>query len=269
MKKLLLSLTLSFTLLTSFTYYLNLNIKDNKVHHLSGESAKFPKESSENTWNAKNAANTEENKEKANEAFSNISSKSAPGSAAAATSVLLVNKSNKLSRSYIPEDLVTPKVEFISFADPSVKKMDSEAAEALEKLFDAAYADGISLLAVSSYRNYDYQKMLYNNKVKAAGKAEADKYVAQPGASEHQTGLAMDVLSTEYSSLDEGFGNTQAYKWLKENCADYGFIIRYPKDKANITKYNFEPWHIRYVGLTASKEIMDNEITLEEYLKGR
>lgn len=76
----------------------------------------------------------------------------------------------------------------------------------------------------------------------------------------------MDVLSDEYSSLDEGFVNTKAYEWLKENCYKYGFIIRYPKEKEDITKYNFEPWHIRYVGITHSKEITNKNLTLEEYL---
>jgi D-alanyl-D-alanine carboxypeptidase len=187
----------------------------------------------------------------------------------AKTSVLLVNKSNKLTQGYIPENLRVPNVKFISYADPSVKKMESEAADALEKLFNAALKDGINLLAVSGYRTYSYQEKLYNNKVKSAGKIEADKYVAQPGASEHQTGLAMDVLSSEYSTLDDGFANTKAYKWLKENCFKYGFIIRYPKEKQSVTKYNFEPWHIRYVGSTASMEMAGNNLTLEEYLNNK
>ena len=183
--------------------------------------------------------------------------------------ILLVNKNNKLTQNYIPENLKVPNVKFISYADPSVKKMEVDAAYALEQLFKAALKDGINLLAVSGYRTYSYQEKLYNNKVSASGKAEADKYVARPGASEHQTGLAMDVLSTEYSSLDEGFAKTNAYKWLKENCFKYGFIIRYPKEKESITKYSFEPWHIRYVGITASKEIGEKNLTLEEYLNNK
>ena len=179
---------------------------------------------------------------------------------------ILVNRSNKLEKSYIPQSLKVPNVRFISYADPKVKKMDETAAAALESLFTAARKDGVTLLAVSGYRDYYYQQRLYNNKVSAAGRKEADKYVAQPGASEHQTGLAMDVLSNEYTSLDAGFDKTQAYKWLESNCYKYGFIIRYPKGKENITGYNYEPWHLRYVGISEATEISQKHITLEEYL---
>ncbi|AAK81230.1 D-alanyl-D-alanine carboxypeptidase [Clostridium acetobutylicum] len=180
--------------------------------------------------------------------------------------ILLVNKQSKLSGNYIPQNLRTPNVKFISSSDPNVNQMESEAATGLENMFNAASKDGLTLLAVSGYRPYSYQQKLYNEKVARDGKAEADKYVAEPGTSEHQTGLAMDLLSTEYSSLDDGFMNTNSYKWLQQNCGKYGFIIRYPKDKENITKYNFEPWHVRYIGLPASQEIMNRGITLEEYL---
>ncbi|MEG0772619.1 M15 family metallopeptidase [Clostridium sp.] len=180
--------------------------------------------------------------------------------------IALVNRSNRLDKNFVPAHLVIPNVKFTTYASAEVKKMDSEAALALESLFRAAKADAITLLAVSGYRNYKYQNMLYRNQVTAVGKKEADKYVAQPGASEHQTGLAMDVLSNEYSSLDEGFANTKAYKWLVENCYEYGFIIRYPKGKESITGYNYEPWHLRYVGISAATKITQKRLTLEEYL---
>jgi zinc D-Ala-D-Ala carboxypeptidase len=180
--------------------------------------------------------------------------------------IALVNRSNRLDKNFIPKQLTIPKVKFAAGASTEVKKMDSVAALALENLFKAAKADGITLLAVSGYRDYDYQNMLYKNKVSAAGKKEADKYVAQPGASEHQTGLAMDVLSNEYGSLDEGFANTKAYKWLVENCYKFGFIIRYPKGKEGITGYNYEPWHLRHVGINYAAEITQKHLTLEEYL---
>ncbi|MCR3757655.1 M15 family metallopeptidase [Clostridium felsineum] len=180
--------------------------------------------------------------------------------------ILLVNKQSKLSGNYTPQNLRVPNVKFMNSSDPNVRQMESEAATALENMFAGASKDGFTLLAVSGYRPYEYQKKLYDEKVEKDGKAEADKYVAEPGTSEHQTGLAMDLLSTEYTSLDDGFMNTNSYKWLLQNCGKYGFIIRYPKDKENITKYNFEPWHIRYVGLPASQEIMNKSITLEEYL---
>ncbi|PJI08693.1 MULTISPECIES: M15 family metallopeptidase [Clostridium] len=180
--------------------------------------------------------------------------------------ILIVNKQSKLSGNYVPQNLRVPNVKFISYAAPNVRQMEGEAATALENMFNAASKDGFTLLAVSGYRDYNYQQKLYTEKVKRDGKAEADKYVAEPGTSEHQTGLAMDLLSTEYTSLDDGFVNTKSYKWLQQNCGKYGFIIRYPKDKENITKYNFEPWHVRFVGLPASNTIMTKNITLEEYL---
>ncbi|MEW9095216.1 MAG: M15 family metallopeptidase [Clostridiaceae bacterium] len=182
------------------------------------------------------------------------------------SNILLVNRSNRLDKDHVPQSLTTPNVRFISYADNRVKKMDTTAAKALENLFNAAEEDGVNLLAVSGYRAYSYQEMLYNNKVAAAGRVEADKYVAQPGASEHNTGLAMDVLSDEYSSLDEGFEQTEAYKWLEDNCYKYGFIIRYLRGKEDITGYNYEPWHLRYVGVSEATEISEEHITLEEYL---
>ncbi|MFL0252693.1 M15 family metallopeptidase [Clostridium neuense] len=180
--------------------------------------------------------------------------------------IVLVNKTHKLSSDYVPPDLRTPKVRFESYAAPNVRKMRSNAADAVEQLFADAKDDRITLLGVSCYRPYSYQEEVYSAKVEKDGKSEADKYVAEPGSSEHQTGLAMDLLSTEYTSLDDGFAKTKAYEWLKQNCAKYGFIIRYPKEKVSVTKYDFEPWHIRYVGTTAAQDIMSKGITLEEYL---
>ncbi|MCW6078388.1 M15 family metallopeptidase [Clostridium sporogenes] len=179
--------------------------------------------------------------------------------------ILLVNRQNRLYETYLPKDLIIPNIKFISNGDPGVKKIREVAGEALEKLFNAAENENIVLLGVSGYRNYNYQVNVYNNSVYRNGKEHADNYVAQPGASEHQTGLSIDIVSTEYTNLDENFVNTRAYKWLKENCYKYGFIIRYPKEKENVTGYKFEPWHIRYVGVNAATEIMNRNITLEEY----
>ena len=180
--------------------------------------------------------------------------------------ILLANKNNRLHKNYLPEDLTITNIRFIWNGDPNVRRMSRVAAKALERLFEAAEEKKLTLLGVSGYRSYSYQKELYNNKVNRSGKEEADKYVAQAGASEHQTGLAMDILSTEYTTLDEGFENTKAYEWIVENCHKYGFIIRYPKGKEEITGYNFEPWHLRYVGVDVATEIMSKGITLEEYL---
>ncbi|WP_297137073.1 M15 family metallopeptidase [Terrisporobacter sp.] len=180
--------------------------------------------------------------------------------------LILVNRENKIDETYIPNDLVIPNVKFISKNSPN-KMLRKETALQLENMFEDAKKEGINLLAVSGYRSYEYQKELYDKKVKRSGKEEADKYVAVPGTSEHQTGFVMDVLSSEYNKLDEGFKYTDAYDWLCNNMDKYGFIIRYPEGKEDITGYEYEPWHLRYVGKEAAKEINDKDITLEEYIE--
>ncbi|MCR1934721.1 M15 family metallopeptidase [Clostridium tepidum] len=181
--------------------------------------------------------------------------------------LLLVNRDNRLDENYFPRDLTVPNVRFLGNRNFQIKRLRREASEALENLFQEAKKENIILLGVSGYRNYNYQVNVYNNSVYRNGKEHADNYVAQPGASEHQTGLAMDIVSTEYINLDENFVNTKAYKWLKQNCYKHGFIIRYPKEKEYVTGYKFEPWHIRYVGVEAATEIMNRGITLEEYIQ--
>lgn len=178
--------------------------------------------------------------------------------------MILVNKTNTVSKDYVPNDLVVPKIRFNG--DVANKYVVSEVATALEDMFTDAKKENIVLLGVSGYRSYAYQDNLYKNKVKTKGKAYANKYVALAGASEHQLGLAMDLVSTEYTTLDKGFANTKAYKWLEENMQDYGFILRYTEGKEDITGYAFEPWHIRYVGIEAAKDIKAKGVTLEEYL---
>lgn len=181
-------------------------------------------------------------------------------------SILLVNKENELDEGFVPDDLVELNTDFISNGDLNVNKLTSEAAEALEKMFRDAKKSNVYLLGVSGYRDYNYQKNLYEAEVEVFGEQRASNYVAMPGESEHQTGLAMDVLSKDYQVLDEGFKNTKAYSWLCDNCKDFGFIIRYPEGKEGITGYKYEPWHIRYVGIEVAKEIYEKGITLEEFL---
>ena len=181
-------------------------------------------------------------------------------------SILLVNKENELDEGFVPDDLVELNTDFINNGDPNVNKLTSEAAEALEKMFIDAKKSNVYLLGVSGYRDYNYQKNLYEAEVEVFGEQRASNYVAMPGESEHQTGLAMDVLSKDYQVLDEGFKNTKAYSWICDNCKDFGFIIRYPEGKEEITGYKYEPWHIRYVGVEAAKEIYEKGITLEEFL---
>lgn len=177
---------------------------------------------------------------------------------------VLINRYNHLSQEYKPDDLTVPNIKFVFKEDLPKNKMRKEAAEAIEKMFSDAKSKGIVLYGVSGYRSYETQDALYKERVKSVGKKEAEKYVARPGESEHQSGLAMDVGTKNYLH-NENIGNTKEGKWLKDNAYKYGFIIRYPKEKEYITGVNYEPWHIRYVGCDMAKAIESKGITLEEY----
>lgn len=179
--------------------------------------------------------------------------------------LILVNKQNKISHKYVPNDLTVPYVRF-SAPDDMAKNMRLEAANALENMFNAAERDGLILYGISGYRSYESQQSVYDNSVATQGQDYTNKYVAIPGTSEHQTGLVMDVASEGYFSLDSNFEESDEFKWLSQNMSNYGFILRYPKGKEDITGYNYEPWHLRYVGVGPAKEITDSGLTLEEYL---
>lgn len=180
---------------------------------------------------------------------------------------VLVNKTYKLPDNFKPDDLVEPNIPFI-FKEKSDKRlMRKEAAGALEKLVDAAKKDGVSLAGVSGYRSQSTQKTLFENYVKKDGEEAARKYSAVPGHSEHQTGLAMDISGSDGKcAASDCFAGTKEAKWLAGHAAEHGFIIRYPKGKEDITGYQYEPWHLRYVGTKAAKEIMEKGVTLEEYM---
>ncbi|WP_338463420.1 M15 family metallopeptidase [Brevibacillus borstelensis] len=181
---------------------------------------------------------------------------------------VVVNKQRSLPVDYIPPGLTEPNVPF-PFSGKAEKKLLREpAARALESLFAAAEKDGIQLYGVSGYRSYRTQKSLFDGYVKTQGAEHAARYSANPGKSEHQTGLAMDVSGADsWTRLEEPFADTPEGKWLAAHCAEHGFIIRYPKGKEEITGYAYEPWHLRYVGTTMAKEIMEKGITLEEYFQ--
>lgn len=179
----------------------------------------------------------------------------------------LVNKMFALPESYNPTDLVKPNVSF-SFGDQTIEKslMRQEAAVALEKMFAEAKTSGIELYAVSGYRSYERQRIIFDAEVKKSGEEKAAQVVAVPGNSEHQSGLAMDISAKSANlSLTESFGETNEGKWLAANAHKYGFILRYPKGKETITGYQYEPWHFRYVGVDAAQTIFEKNITLEEY----
>lgn len=179
---------------------------------------------------------------------------------------VIVNKQRSLPDGFDPQNLSQPDVPF-SFSGESEKKLMQEpAARALEKLFAKADEEGIEIHAVSGYRSFNTQTTIFNYNVKNQGYEEARRYSAMPGTSEHQTGLAMDVSSPSVgNALDDFLGDTEEGKWLAANCAEFGFIIRYPEGKEEITGYAYEPWHLRYVGPTLAKVIMANNLTLEEY----
>ncbi len=152
---------------------------------------------------------------------------------------------------------------------------DERIIEDLLAMMQAAYEnDGIVLGICSPYRDLNWQKVLFNRKIKlymAKGMSYMDAYalssqtVTVPGASEHQIGLAVDMVSDTYQELDAGFAETDAGIWLKEHCSEYGFILRYPKGKEHITGIEWEPWHFRYVGKEAAGIIMEEELCLEEF----
>ncbi len=166
-----------------------------------------------------------------------------------------VNRKSTLSSDYKPTDLVLPDVRAVNSSNRLY--MRKEAASALEELFKAAEDENYYLYAVSGYRSYSYQKSIYN---------PYSGYSAPAGASEHQLGLAMDITLAKYNgTLSVDFGNTKEGKWVKENAHKYGFIIRYLQGKEDITGYNYEPWHLRYLGVDLAKELYEKNITLEEY----
>lgn len=180
--------------------------------------------------------------------------------------LLLVNKKNKLSPKYQPKDLVTLKQE-TNTAVTQYHQLRKKAAKAFYLLAKAAKKKGHTIVATTGYRPYEYQKSLFQTYSNKDGAKAANTYSAKPGYSEHQTGLAADVTSPSVGfTLDRGYGEKKEGKWLAQNAHKFGYIIRYPKGKEDVTGYEYEPWHIRYVGKTAAAKIYKKNGTLEEYL---
>lgn len=179
--------------------------------------------------------------------------------------LMLVNQSHPMEDGYVPE---------LANIDDA-HRVDARVLEPLQNMLKAASDEGYSLYVCSAYRSVDRQKELFNESMidyvnqgmtyyEAA--IETAKSIAWPGESEHATGLAMDIVSSDYAGLDEKQGETDDQKWLMEHCYEYGFILRYPKDKSEDTGIIYEPWHYRYVGVEAALAIRDQGVTLEEYL---
>jgi D-alanyl-D-alanine carboxypeptidase len=178
----------------------------------------------------------------------------------------IVNKKRPLVKGYVPPNLIVPNVKLR--LNPSAEQMhlDKTASAALEQLFAGASHAGFQLMLASGYRSEAYQTQLYNSYVAKDGQAAADRYSARPGTSEHQTGLALDVGRSDAKCELEGcFGDTPEGQWLAAHAQGYGFIIRYPNGKEKITGYEYEPWHIRYVGKDLATELYQNEQTMEEF----
>ncbi len=179
--------------------------------------------------------------------------------------LILVNRDYILPEGFVPPELV-PSVK----SDSDSKKLDSRVAPHYNDMYLAAKKDGITLETVSGYRSYSLQRTNFENKIskyinqgmnRTKATQEAAKIILPPGTSEHNLGFAMDICS-----LEQSFENTKAFRWLCENAEDYGFILRYPKDKQDITQIIYEPWHWRYVGVENAKRINASGKCLEEYL---
>ena len=182
---------------------------------------------------------------------------------------LLVNKDpeNHLDPSYKAEDLEPIKY-YAADRNKYTRFMRAEAAEAFHRLVESAAEEGIDIVMTTAYRSYEFQQILWDNYVAQKGEEEANKTSARPGESEHQTGLAVDLSTSEIDYRNSSdFADTAAGRWVAENAHKFGFILRFPEDKTDITGYSYEPWHIRYVGLTAAADIYEENLTLEEYLE--
>lgn len=172
---------------------------------------------------------------------------------------VIVNKYYKLNENYEPSDLVTIDSKFAS----NNQRLRKEAADKFEEMAADALASGIKIYAGSTYRSYDYQLDLYNIYVLQDGFAEAETYSARAGYSEHQLGLAVDVLNGDWQYLSE---NDDEYTWLIDNAYKYGFILRYPRNKEYVTGYMFEDWHFRYLGVELANKVKLSGLTYDEYV---
>jgi D-alanyl-D-alanine carboxypeptidase len=171
--------------------------------------------------------------------------------------VLIANKTYSLPSTFIPTNPEVPVTEA-----RSTTSLDKDLMTAWRKLQSAASSNGLNIYISSGYRSYQYQVQVYNNYVAKDGKALADTYSSRPGNSEHQTGLCFDL-----NSIDDSFANTAEGKWVNDNCYKYGFCIRFPKGKDAYTGYQYESWHLRYVGVELATKLYNNGdwLSLEEY----
>lgn len=180
--------------------------------------------------------------------------------------LILVNKNNLVPDNYkFKQEKINEKYE-----------VDTRIKEALEEMLESARKEGLDPLICSAYRTHQYQVQLYNKKVsqyinkgytQEDAEKEASLWVTTPGTSEHEIGLAVDIVSQKYQILDKNQEDTGVQKWLMEHCYEYGFVLRYPTDKKEITQINYEPWHYRYVGVKDAMFMKEKGFCLEEYIE--
>ncbi|MEE1087284.1 MAG: M15 family metallopeptidase [Schaedlerella sp.] len=177
----------------------------------------------------------------------------------------LINGSNPLDQEYVPELVELTKDMYV----------DERIVDAAKEMLAAAKKDDMDMIVCSAYRSHETQEQIFNDTMKGwldeeysylDAYAKTNLSVMIPGCSEHAAGIALDIVSASYTNLDEKQADTAEAKWLEEHCWEYGFILRYPPEKSDITGIIYEPWHYRYVGKEAAKEIMEQGVTLEEYL---
>lgn len=180
---------------------------------------------------------------------------------------ILVNKENLLASDYVPDELVTVNEPMGSKIDKTyVNRLNAEVYRNFKLMQAAALKQGFEIFVDSSYRTYAYQETVFNSVAVEKGLDHALQYVAPPGGSEHQTGLAFDIIFRRNGEMiEEQLETDPEIIWLYENSYKYGFILRYPKGKEEITGFNYEPWHFRYVGKELALELHEKDITLEEY----
>ena len=173
--------------------------------------------------------------------------------------LLLVNKYYSLQKDYVPNNIVKVSSSY-AFEGNSLRQ---DVLDAFISMANAAKEENITLIINSSYRSYDDQEEIWNYRKSTQGIAKADAYAARAGHSEHQSGLAIDIA--QFNSKESDFENTEAFTWLSSHAADYGFILRFPKNKEEITGYSYESWHYRYVGKETALKIKEENITFDEY----
>ena len=175
--------------------------------------------------------------------------------------LILVNKFHYLGKDFIPDDIVEVS-NWYAYGDNEIRK---EVYDQFRKMYHDALEEDLKLIITSSYRDYEFQERLWNRYANSNGEEWADSVAARAGYSEHQTGLSIDIVTDGEGSSMDTFEQTDEFKWLIKNAHKYGFILRYPKGKEDITGYSYESWHYRYVGVETATKIHDLNITYDEY----